>query len=121
MLSSAPRSPGRTGGSETPSGSGTLTLSLSAIIAAIWTGIVGFDWAASHLDGAALLASILFALLLGTALTVYLVERTIGNRAGAAPVASNDLRSRGTTPSGSSGPSPSESAPWREEHPVRPT
>lgn len=57
-------------------GAGSLTVSLSTIIAAIWAGIWGFDWAASHLSGTELLESILFALILGTGMTIYLVERT---------------------------------------------
>jgi hypothetical protein len=45
------------------------------MVAAIWAGIWGFNWAASHLSGTQLLVTILVGLFTGTALTGYLFER----------------------------------------------
>ena len=53
-----------------------LTISLSAIIAAISAGIWGFNWAASHLEGGALFLAILVGLGVGTWLTYHFVERS---------------------------------------------
>ena len=52
-----------------------LTISLSAIVASVWAGIWGFDWAATHLDGGALFIAILIGLGLGAWLTYYLVKK----------------------------------------------
>ncbi len=81
-----------TGGSQvnTPNGSGSLTISLSAIIASVWAGIWGFDWAASHLDGTELLVTILVGLFVGTGLTTYLVERSF-RLAAAAPAGTKTI------------------------------
>ncbi|MGD0250533.1 MAG: hypothetical protein ABSB97_06575 [Thermoplasmata archaeon] len=53
-----------------------MTISLSAIIAAIWAGIWGFNWAATHLDGGALFISIIIGLGVGAWLTYHFVERS---------------------------------------------
>ena len=53
-----------------------LTVSLSAIVASIWAGVWGFDWAATHLSGGALFIAIIIGLGVGTWLTFYLVNRT---------------------------------------------
>lgn len=69
----------------TPSAGGTtdvssqgkhLSIATSSIIAAIWAGLWGFNWAASHLSQGALFVSIMVGLACGTGLTVYLVNRT---------------------------------------------
>jgi hypothetical protein len=60
------------GGTQDLSTSGShIALSLSAIIAAVWAGLWGFDWAASHLDSGQLFVAILTGLVLGTGLTIY--------------------------------------------------
>ena len=53
-----------------------VTVALSTIIAAIWAGIWGFNWAATHLSGDQLLSAILVGLMFGTAMTIYMIERT---------------------------------------------
>jgi hypothetical protein len=45
------------------------------IIAAIWAGIWGFNWAATHLDTGAMFLSILVGLVAGVILTYKLVDR----------------------------------------------
>lgn len=52
-----------------------LTVSLSAIIASIWVGVWGFEWAATHLSGDELFIAVLAGLVFGTGMTVYAVER----------------------------------------------
>ena len=58
------------------SGSNKLTISLSAIVASLWAGIWGFDWAASHLDSGALLFAILVSLVFGAVITYYISSKT---------------------------------------------
>lgn len=58
------------------SGGNKLTISLSAIVASLWAGIWGFDWAASHLDSSALLFAILVSLVIGAAITYFISSRT---------------------------------------------
>ena len=63
----------------TPHGTGDrepLTISLSAIIASIWAGVWGFEWAATHLNGDELFVAVITGLVFGTGLTVYAVERS---------------------------------------------
>lgn len=64
-----------TGGLGGPQGK-HVTMALSAIIAAIWAGIWGFNWAATHLSADQLFPAIIIGLGLGTAMTVYVIERT---------------------------------------------
>lgn len=58
------------------SGSNKLTISLSAIVASLWAGIWGFDWAATHLDPGALFVAIVGSLVIGAAITYYISKRT---------------------------------------------
>jgi hypothetical protein len=62
-------------GPDVASASG-LSVALSAIVAAIWVGIWGFDWAATHLSEGDLYVAILVGLGGGIALTIYAIERT---------------------------------------------
>ena len=55
---------------------GQLSISLSAIIASIWAGIWGFNWAATHLTGGGLFVAILIGLAVGSLLTFRFVERS---------------------------------------------
>jgi len=52
------------------------TIALSAIIAATWAGVWGFNWAATHLSSDQLFPAILIGLGVGTGLTAYVIERT---------------------------------------------
>jgi hypothetical protein len=69
----------------------SLTISVSAMVAAVWAGIWGFDWAATHLSGTQLLAAVLVGLFTGTALTGYLFERAF-QLAKASPAAHKELK-----------------------------
>ncbi len=49
-----------------------LTIGTATIIAAVWAGLWGFNWAATHLSSGQLFVAILAGLSAGTALTAYL-------------------------------------------------
>lgn len=53
-----------------------ISVAVSAIIASIWTGLWGFNWAASHLSSWQLYGAILLGLIGGIGLTVFVVERS---------------------------------------------
>jgi len=53
-----------------------VSIATSAIIASIWTGLWGFDWAATHLSSDQLYQAILIAITIGTALTLLVVWLT---------------------------------------------
>lgn len=49
-----------------------VSIALSSIIASVWAGLWGFDWAASHLTSGQLYNAILLGLVFGTAMTLSL-------------------------------------------------
>ncbi|MGA8710241.1 MAG: hypothetical protein WB786_03300 [Thermoplasmata archaeon] len=50
------------------------SIALSAVITAIWGGLWGFDWAASHMSEGLLFISIIIGLCFGTGLTYYVAK-----------------------------------------------
>jgi len=65
-----------TQGSDSASAHGkNVTISVSAIIASIWAGLWGFNWAASHLQSGQLFLAIIVGLGVGTGLTAYLIYK----------------------------------------------
>jgi hypothetical protein len=54
----------------------SVTLATSAIVASVWTGLWGFDWAATHLSSDQLYQAIIIALSVGTALTTIVIGLT---------------------------------------------
>jgi hypothetical protein len=54
-----------------------ITIATSTIVASIWTGLWGFDWAASHLTSGQLYNAILIGLGVGTGLTALLIVLSI--------------------------------------------
>jgi hypothetical protein len=71
-----PRSPATPSGPSVSSGGNKLSISLSAIVASLWAGIWGFDWAATHLGSGALLLAVLVSLAIGAAITYYIARET---------------------------------------------
>lgn len=67
---------GAPGAPADPAHGKNVTIATSTIIASIWAGLWGFNWAASHLQSGQLFVAIMVGLAFGTFLTVYLVHLT---------------------------------------------
>lgn len=66
-------------GGQTPAVStsgNTLTISLSAVIAAMWAGIWGYNWAATHLASGMLFITVVAGLSIGAVVTYHLTSQT---------------------------------------------
>lgn len=64
-------------GADTAQHGKNISIATSTIVAAIWTGLWGFDWAASHLTSGQLYNAILIGLGVGTGLTALLIVLSI--------------------------------------------